>query len=405
MKSPPPLCSVLTPGAASGIAVVILDGEGAGEILARTFRRPSGKGLPPVDRAAFGTIDRKGESLDEVLVIRVGPGRSERFEICCHGGSAAAKAVTVFFSSCGARPVPWARLVETGTLDEDLTTALLSAEGGEQALCLAHLSSGPLEEVLREAGGALERRLDRGKKESALTGRLEDLLLTQSYGRFLKTPPLIVISGAPNAGKSTLFNAILGESRALTSPFPGTTRDPVEARFLLHGFPTRLVDTAGARADEGDPLTRRGVAAAADLLREADIEIHLAPWPGGDDSERTPRRPGPGPMRSLLPVLSKCDLAAGKNGSPVAVAEGGIVGPLPIAALQGAGIPALLDRAAEDLRLDLLADRTSPFIWTRCQVDLVEASLEALNSGRNRRPALAGLRRYLGRRLSGDPSV
>src|SRR3989442_1464455 len=93
---------------------------------------------------------------------------------------------------------------------------------------------------------------------SAVRGRVGDLLTTAPEGERLREGALLVIAGRPNAGKSSLFNALLGTERAIVTEIPGTTRDAVEAHAVLEGFPFRLVDTAGLRGRD-DPGGRLGI--------------------------------------------------------------------------------------------------------------------------------------------------
>src|SRR5258705_5904125 len=80
--------------------------------------------------------------------------------------------------------------------------------------------------------------------------RLADLLKTAPAGERLREGALLVIAGRPNAGKSSLFNALLGTERAIVTEIPGTTRDAIEAHAVIEGFPFRLVDTAGPRGSD-----------------------------------------------------------------------------------------------------------------------------------------------------------
>ena len=97
-------------------------------------------------------------------------------------------------------------------------------------------------------------------------------------GRILRDGALVVIAGPPNAGKSSLLNALVGESRAIVSDVPGTTRDSVEAWIDLEGWPIRLVDTAGLR-ETSDAIEAEGVARAEKLIEQAEVVVELR---GGD---------------------------------------------------------------------------------------------------------------------------
>src|SRR5207302_7672911 len=100
--------------------------------------------------------------------------------------------------------------------------------------------------------------------------RLARLLATAPEGERLREGALLVIAGPPNAGKSSLFNALLGRERAIVTEVPGTTRDAIEAAAVLEGFPFRLVDTAGLRQSE-DRVERMGIDVARRYLDAADL--------------------------------------------------------------------------------------------------------------------------------------
>jgi len=100
--------------------------------------------------------------------------------------------------------------------------------------------------------------------------RLADLLKTAPEGERLREGALLVIAGRPNAGKSSLFNALLGTERAIVTEIPGTTRDAIEAHAVIEGFPFRLVDTAGLR-DSDERIERLGIEVSKKYLTAADL--------------------------------------------------------------------------------------------------------------------------------------
>lgn len=131
-----------------------------------------------------------------------------------------------------------------------------------------------------------------------VSAALERLLATAPGGRLLQGGAVVVLAGRPNAGKSSLFNALVGEDRVLVTPHPGTTRDAVDARVAFGGFPFRLVDTAGLREDAG-AVEAAGIEVAQRWIRSA----HMVLWcrrasdgpPGAGEREAMEalvRRPG-----------------------------------------------------------------------------------------------------------------
>ena len=125
-----------------------------------------------------------------------------------------------------------------------------------------------------EDDGPLPEGRIRGAARS-LTERLEALLLHAPEGELVRDGALTVIAGRPNAGKSSLFNSLLGEERAIVTELPGTTRDAIEALLTVDGYPFRLVDTAGLRGG-ADRVERLGIEVAEGYLAQADLVLFCA---------------------------------------------------------------------------------------------------------------------------------
>jgi tRNA modification GTPase len=150
----------------------------------------------------------------------------------------------------------------------------------------------------------------------AVRDRLADLLKTAPEGERLREGALLVIAGRPNAGKSSLFNALLGTERAIVTEIPGTTRDAIEAHAVIEGFPFRLVDTAGLRESEeriermGIEISKRYIDTADLILFCRDAEDDALPDVGqtpvvevvtkGDLPGRPSSRPAAGPSVSVV---------------------------------------------------------------------------------------------------------
>jgi tRNA modification GTPase len=112
-------------------------------------------------------------------------------------------------------------------------------------------------------------------KTSRTIAELEHLLVTADSGEMLRDGALIVIGGTPNAGKSSLFNALVGRERAIVTDIPGTTRDAIEAVVEIRGWPVRLVDTAGLR-ESADVVERLGVEISERYVAHADVVLVCA---------------------------------------------------------------------------------------------------------------------------------
>ncbi|RZK86506.1 MAG: tRNA uridine-5-carboxymethylaminomethyl(34) synthesis GTPase MnmE, partial [Methylobacterium sp.] len=137
----------------------------------------------------------------------------------------------------------------------------------------------------------------------------------------------VVLAGPPNAGKSTLLNALSRRDAAIVSPVPGTTRDAIEVRLDLGGLPVMLVDTAGLR-ETHDPVEAEGIRRTRRRMAEADLVLMLVP--------PVPKATEPAATGRVLRVRTKADLADGSGGG------------LAVSALTGQGMPALLDAIAAE---------------------------------------------------------
>ena len=144
---------------------------------------------------------------------------------------------------------------------------------------------------------------------SRLKASLCNAIRHAAEGRLLKSGALVVLAGPPNAGKSSLLNALLEENRAIVSDVPGTTRDSIEAWIDLDGWPVRLVDTAGLR-EARDEIESEGVKRSEELVSKADLVL----WLGGEKvrrvGDRHPLTPSPSHPLTLHP---KCDLGRGEG--------------------------------------------------------------------------------------------
>lgn len=136
---------------------------------------------------------------------------------------------------------------------------------------------------------------------------LAALLRTVPRGGLVRDGALVVLAGPPNAGKSSLFNALLGQSRAIVTAVPGTTRDAIEALLDRTPLPLRLVDTAGLR-DTDDPVEQRGIEMSERYLREALVVLACGERP--QDVQHTVEVVRARTNATVLAVHTKCDLAS-----------------------------------------------------------------------------------------------
>lgn len=344
-----PICALATPPGRSALAVVRLAGRGAFEIARGVLGLGPDEPLPPPRRATLFTFhDRAGAPIDRGLVT-VFPGPAsytgeDAVEFACHGGLLVPAQLLGALHGLGARlaqPGEFTRrALQNGKLDllqaeavADLVDATAPAQG---RAALGQLDGGLSRriEVLRtdlvDALALLsydidfpeedDGPLDPGELVVALdrvARSLHALLATASLGERLRTGALVVLAGRPNAGKSSLFNALLGQERALVTEVPGTTRDTIEAHAEVEGWPVRLADTAGLR-DSDDRLERLGIEVSRRYLAAADLVL-LCVEAGRDldAGERTLLD-----ERPALLVRTKADLNPGVTGLAVSVLTG-----------------------------------------------------------------------------------
>jgi tRNA modification GTPase len=174
---------------------------------------------------------------------------------------------------------------------------------------------------------------------SAAAQEIATLLATAPAGELVREGAVVVLAGPPNAGKSSLFNALLGERRAIVTDVPGTTRDALEAVVDAGGWPLRLVDTAGLR-ETADVVERLGVETSEAWLARAHVVLAC----GESDARLADAvaRVRAATDAPVVPVRTKADLLSdGDQISP---------GALAVSAARGTGLAELLERAAAELR-------------------------------------------------------
>src|SRR5687768_7388509 len=178
-----------------------------------------------------------------------------------------------------------------------------------------------------------EGSVDRNRITYALArtlDALDELLATGETGEMIREGALVVIGGAPNAGKSSLFNALVGRERAIVTDIAGTTRDAIEAVIEVHGWPVRLVDTAGLR-ESMDVVERLGIEISERYLASADVVVLCAEDPGALTTLLA--RVQPLTSAPVIAVLTKADLNQAMTTGAATF--------LQVSALTGAGLDSL----------------------------------------------------------------
>ncbi len=278
--------AVLTPPGTGAIAVLAVSGPEAWPLVRRRFR-PAGKPLaesPTLHAVRLGTLgDGAG---DEVVVAVTQVSPAVTVEVHCHGGPQVVRMLCELLDAEGCERAECWLLWRGGEFDAEVLPFLAAAPTVRNASILLDQYHGAFRDAVRSP------RVD-----------LERLRQLAPVGAHLVTPWDVVLVGAPNAGKSSLVNAIAGYQRSVVTPIAGTTRDAVRVELAIDGVAVRLTDTAGLR-DTSDPLEAEGVRRAMGLMASADLVVYVV---DGTD-------PVASPEGVAVVVWNKADLVAAPPG-------------------------------------------------------------------------------------------
>ena len=297
--SQPPICAPATALLPSAVAVVRVSGPGLSETLSPLLT------LPEPRVATLRTLRWDGFRERALVLFFPGPASytgEDVVELQVHGNPLLVRRLLGHLGTLGIRlaePGEFTRRAllngKQGLLEVEALRDLVAAETDTQ-IRLAQARAGAQPDWILQARRTLapwmaraEAAVDYGEDEGILLN-LQDLFVNLEplrerfhveqararAARHLRDGLRLALVGRPNAGKSTLFNALAGEDRAIVTEIPGTTRDVLEVRCEWRGLPLRLFDTAGLRATE-DPVERLGVARVGPLLESADLVLHLIP--------------------------------------------------------------------------------------------------------------------------------
>jgi len=308
------IVAISTASGVGAIGIVRLSGPGAFDLTERLLKKPCP--LERKRRILHGLLvdPKDGQPLDDGLVLWMkGPQSATGEDVAechVHGSPAVLRRLMGVFTREGARPAEPGeftyRAFLNGRIDlaqAEAVQALVSARGEEerrQALkqLTGNLSAflEPVEERLKDLYLQIEARIEFPEDgippiekntflEKIRTTRttLDGLLASYDRGQVLREGLTVALVGAPNVGKSSLLNKLLGTNRAIVTHLPGTTRDVIEGEIVLSGLRVRLFDTAGLRETE-EVVEAEGVERAKQTLREADLVLYvLDPTQEGDD--------------------------------------------------------------------------------------------------------------------------
>jgi tRNA modification GTPase len=377
--------------------VIRVTGEGSLQILSRLLEGGRDLGAARGHTIRACVIRDGEEAVDEVLLAVYRAPRSytgeDGAEIFCHGSLPVVRRILSLLARSGFRPAGPGEFTQRAFLNGrmDLTRAeavneiVRAKTDRARALALERLG-GAVEKRIRAARDLLvdlrasvEVMIDypdedlggdtvdeRGLTEA--TAILEALTRTYRRGRIYQEGVSVAIAGPTNAGKSSLFNLLLRQERAIVSEVHGTTRDWLEGMMSLEGIPVRLFDTAGLR-DSSDPLEIEGMRRASQVALSADLVAYLVDSTAGSGAPIDAALAGQLGVAPLIKIWNKVDLP-GRLPTPA--------GFIPVSAATGEGLEALVEAMVAAILEGAPVETGGPLIDSERQRDLIGRALDAL---------------------------
>jgi tRNA modification GTPase len=378
LNSEDTIAAISTPPGEGGIAVVRLSGKQAGRIADRLFRGRVLASSVNSHTVHFGKIidPNSSELLDEVLLTAMWAPNSytaeDVIEISSHGGPLIARKILELCLKNGARMASPGEFTQRAFLNGriDLAQAeavadMISAKTELSLKSAAEQLGGSLSRMVESLGEKLRDLLalleaytdfpeeDIGQDDSGrLTGDLDlikdemrNLIRSYEEGKVLKQGLKVPIVGHPNVGKSSLFNRLLDENRAIVTEVPGTTRDTISEYINIAGLPVELVDTAGIR-QSGDRVEAEGIKRARQEIAKADMVLALVDMTDDQIIDDLKSLTDALAGTNYLLLANKADLIDAEllHARQIVFSE---YNPLPISAQSGLGMQELKQKIAE----------------------------------------------------------
>lgn len=289
----PTFASLVTGAQRAAIATISLHGSEALAIIERNFV-PAHRRKIVLDEVRYGMwkgasdeqgrermaaesvvlVGFNGASTDASMHRFFGPLDRDAWEIHCHGGAAAAQRILDDMVASGATVVPaeqWQRECGLDRLDQEATQALAAATTVRTAAIALDQVRGAMREFVHGCLARLQHATEASLHD--VHREIAGVMRYANVGMHLGEPWRVVLAGAPNVGKSSLINALVGYRRSITLDQPGTTRDVLEAHAVIDGWPLLLHDTAGLRNDPAEEIEREGIRRTHASLEDADLVL------------------------------------------------------------------------------------------------------------------------------------
>ena len=404
------VAAISTPKGKGGIAVIRVSGEDSARILERCFKP---KGRSPVEnprRAVFGSVVDGSEEIDTAIAVYFQRGASftgeESFEISCHGGTAVTQAVLSCIFKAGASPADPGEFTRRAFVNGKLSLTeaeavgrLIDADTDSRRRLASNAQRGALREktseLRRDLSGvlaALYAAIDYPEEDignegeeqiegvlSSTIDSLSALLRTYRTGSAVADGVVTVICGSPNCGKSTLYNLLCHDDKAIVTDVAGTTRDTLWETVEAGGITLRLADTAGIRTT-GDVVESIGVERARSAMNEAALVITV--FDGSRELEREERML----LSSLsemtcakIAVINKADTDTFSIDKEIEKANDKTV---VMSAKCGEGLEELYKAIEELFNADKLSLDTDPVLWEARHKASVENVVALLSDAR-----------------------
>ncbi|KHE94049.1 MAG: 50S ribosome-binding GTPase [Candidatus Scalindua rubra] len=415
------IASITTPIGEGGIGVIQVSGPDSLEIVNTVFKGKKQKDLRNAEskRLYYGDICSNGSIVDEVIVNVLREQDSftgeDLVEVNCHGGILAIKKTLECVVSAGANEVHWKELVNrpliNSKIDRIQEEALLEIPEARTKLgvkVLLDQYNGALSAYIHKIIEKLEK-CDKNKEQlydnrlsfnspqddvtlsevevlltlNSICIKLKEILATAAFGCAITSPQKLIITGKPNAGKSTLINALLKEDRLITHEEPGTTRDAVDEMISISSIPFTIIDTAGIRETDHE-VEKLGVLESKKQLRLADkiIIVFDNSKPAEKEDKEIVKFIDELKLQktdnniSIFPVLNKADLPCKLDMSALV---GKTLEPIyQVSALQGDGLSVLEENLISEFKEFIEYTPERPVIFTKRQKEYVSNALNIL---------------------------